>query len=240
MPVTCTPVWQAKWSLRRQLSQERQCQACQPTPTHWPACHRPGTSLPAASITPTTSCPGTRGKVMPGHWPSLVKTSLWQTPQAWTLIRTDPGPGSGIGRSTSSRGPPGRETWATRIVAMRMLLSVCCGVTVGVAVSPESLFLALLRDREEFRQREPGRSEHAGLQKTAAVQPLEPAQFGAAGRGVVGVGSAKYSFPGRAGLEPLRIRHSINCGPETARSGPQVGSLSFFGWRSEANAGGQP
>ena len=37
-----------------------------------------------------------------------------------TLIRTDPGPGSGIGRSTSSRGLPGRETWATRIVAMRM------------------------------------------------------------------------------------------------------------------------
>src|SRR5262249_9785948 len=120
MPVTCAPVWQAKMSPRRQLSQERQCQACQPTPTRWPACHRPGTSFPTASITPTTSWPGTRGKVMPGHWPSLVKTSLWQTPQAWTLIRTAPGPGSGIGRSTSSRGPPGRETWATRIVAMRM------------------------------------------------------------------------------------------------------------------------
>src|SRR5262249_46730648 len=143
---------------------------------------------------------------------------------------TDHDPGSGIGRSTSSRGPPGQETWATRIVAMGMFLSVACGVTVGVAVSPESLFLALLRDREEFRQREPGRSEYAGLQKTAAVQPLEPAQFGAAGRGVVGVGhrgllnfsggrmegsgmnipdgSAKYRFPGRAGLEPLRIRRS--------------------------------
>src|SRR5262249_53654537 len=71
MPVTCAPVWQAKKSPRRQLSQERQCQACQPTPTRWPACHRPGTSLPTASITPTTSCPGTRGKVMPGQWPSL-------------------------------------------------------------------------------------------------------------------------------------------------------------------------
>src|SRR3954453_22600767 len=143
MPVTSAPVWQAKKSLRRQLSQERQCQACQPTPTRWPACQRPGTSLPTASITPTTSCPGTRGKVMPGHWPSLVKTSLWQTPQAWTLIRTDPGPGSGIGRSTSSRGPPGRETWATRIVAMRMFLSVYCGVTVGVTVSPGLLFVRL-------------------------------------------------------------------------------------------------
>src|SRR5262245_36410873 len=61
---------------------------------------------------------------MPGHWPSLVNTSLWHTPQAWTLIRTDPGPGSGIGRSTSSRGPPGRETWATRIVAMKSLQTV--------------------------------------------------------------------------------------------------------------------
>src|SRR5262249_33290147 len=143
MPVTFAPVWQAKKSPRRQLSQERQCQAGQPTPTRWPACHRPGTSLATASITPTTSCPGTRGKVIPGHWPCLVKTSLWQTPQAWTLIRTDPGPGSGIGRSTSSRGPPGRETWATRIVAMRMLLSVSCGVTVGVTVSPGLLLVRL-------------------------------------------------------------------------------------------------
>src|SRR5262249_46528717 len=143
MPVTCAPAWQAKKSARRQLSQEKQCQACQPTPTRWPGCHRPGTSLPTASITPTTSCPGTRGKVMPGHWPSLVKTSLWQTPQAWTLIRTDPGPGSGIGRSTSSRGPPGRETWATRIVALRVCISVSCGVTVGVTVRPGLLFARL-------------------------------------------------------------------------------------------------
>ena len=82
MPVTCTPVWQAKKSPRRQLSQERQCQACHPTPTRWPGCHRSGTSLPTASITPTTSCPGTRGKVMPGQRPSLVIASLWQMPQA--------------------------------------------------------------------------------------------------------------------------------------------------------------
>ena len=82
MPVTCAPAWQAKKSPRRQLSQEKQCQACHPTPTRWPACHRPGTSLPTASITPTTSCPGTRGKVMPGQWPSLVIASLWQMPQA--------------------------------------------------------------------------------------------------------------------------------------------------------------
>ena len=37
--------------------------------------------------------------------PSLVKASLWQTPQACTLIRTWPGPGSGMSRSTSSKRP---------------------------------------------------------------------------------------------------------------------------------------
>src|SRR4051794_7640203 len=168
MPVTCAPVWQAKKSPRRQLSQEKQCQACHPTPTRWPGCHRSGTSLPTASITPTTSCPGTRGKVMPGQRPSLVKTSLWQTPQAWTLIRTDPGPGSGIGRSTSSRGPPARETWATRIVALRMFISVFCGSWMACMRVPRGAnggrgsaviappvvrlrsLLLLLRDRDLF------------------------------------------------------------------------------------------
>ena len=47
-----------------------------------------------------------------------MSESLWQMPQACTLIRTDPAPGSGIGRSTISKGPFGRETCTTRIVAM--------------------------------------------------------------------------------------------------------------------------
>ena len=47
-----------------------------------------------------------------------MSESLWQMPQACTLIRTDPAPGSGIGRSTISKGPFGRETCATRIIAM--------------------------------------------------------------------------------------------------------------------------
>ena len=38
---------------------------------------------------------GTRGYWMPGQWPSLVSESLWHTPQAWTRMRTCPGPGSG-------------------------------------------------------------------------------------------------------------------------------------------------
>jgi hypothetical protein len=53
----------------------------------------------------------------------LVSESLWQMPQASTLIRTDPGPGSGTGRSTISKGPFGRETCTTRIVAMISLQS---------------------------------------------------------------------------------------------------------------------
>src|SRR5581483_2264790 len=61
---------------------------------------------------------------MPGKAPSLVSESLWQMPQACTLIRTAPAAGSGIGRSTISKGPLGRETWATRIVAMRILQRV--------------------------------------------------------------------------------------------------------------------
>src|ERR1700737_2900661 len=55
---------------------------------------------------------------MPGQSPSFVYESLWQIPQAWTLIRTDPAPGSGLSRSTSSKGPFGRGTWTTRIFDM--------------------------------------------------------------------------------------------------------------------------
>ena len=42
---------------------------------------------------------------MPGNNPSLVKESLWHTPQDCTLIRTCLAPGSGISLSTISRGP---------------------------------------------------------------------------------------------------------------------------------------
>jgi hypothetical protein len=58
---------------------------------------------------------------MPGINPFFVTESLWQTPQAWTLIRTDPAPGSGISRSTISNGPPARGTWTTRILGINVL-----------------------------------------------------------------------------------------------------------------------
>src|SRR5262249_9675770 len=64
------------------------------------------------------SWPGTLGKVRPGQSPALVKTSLWQTPQASTLTRTLPGPGSGRSRSTSSSGPLALATCTTRILGM--------------------------------------------------------------------------------------------------------------------------
>src|SRR6266567_5433168 len=64
---------------------------------------------------------------MPGQAPSFVSTSLWQTPQACTLIRTCPAPGSGISRSTIWKSDPGLETCATFIVAT---------ATVVVAINP--------------------------------------------------------------------------------------------------------
>jgi hypothetical protein len=30
-----------------------------------------------------------------GQWPSFISESLWQMPQAWTSIRTQPAAGSG-------------------------------------------------------------------------------------------------------------------------------------------------
>jgi hypothetical protein len=50
--------------------------------------------------------------------PSFVKESLWQMPQAWTLILTVPARGAGISRSTSSKGPFGRATWTLRILGI--------------------------------------------------------------------------------------------------------------------------
>jgi hypothetical protein len=55
---------------------------------------------------------------MPGQVPSFVNESLWQTPQASTLMRTNPAPGSGISRSTISIGPFILAICATRIFGM--------------------------------------------------------------------------------------------------------------------------
>jgi hypothetical protein len=105
---------QAKKSPRRQASQYPRLPPCQPTPTRWPAV-QPATSRPTASIVLTTPWPGTRGYWRPRMAPSLVSESLWQMPQACTLILTEPAPGSAISRSTIARAAPGAATGTARI-----------------------------------------------------------------------------------------------------------------------------
>src|SRR4029077_16050785 len=73
-----------------------------------------------------------RGNCKPGHNPSLVKRSLWQTPQACTLMRTWPGPGDGISRSTISKSPCALETCATVIFAILYFASRVRWMCVGL------------------------------------------------------------------------------------------------------------
>src|ERR1700674_765480 len=56
------PFAQFTKSPRRHARQVPSCPPCQPTPTRWPFCHS-FTPEPSSSITPATSCPGTRGYV---------------------------------------------------------------------------------------------------------------------------------------------------------------------------------
>src|SRR5580700_8490826 len=67
---------------------------------------------------------------MPGHKPSFVSTSLWQTPQACTLMRTCLASGLGTSRSTISKSAPGLGTCATFI----------CAAFIGTTVA---LFVAI-------------------------------------------------------------------------------------------------
>src|SRR5450631_426094 len=113
MPVIF-PFWQRTKSPRRQGSQVKQWPPCHPTPTRWPG-FQLVTSAPTASMRPAISCPGIRGYWMPGQWPSFTRASLWQIPQASTLMRTWPRAGSGMFLSTSSRFPPALLTWTTFI-----------------------------------------------------------------------------------------------------------------------------
>src|SRR2546422_10815661 len=72
---------QFKKSPLRHAEQVPSWPPCQPTPTGSPFVQF-STPAPTSSITPMTSCPGTRGYEMPGTRPSLTITSLWQIPQA--------------------------------------------------------------------------------------------------------------------------------------------------------------
>src|SRR5260221_13744247 len=55
---------------------------------------------------------------MPGQVPSFVRESLWQIPDACTLMRTCARPGSGTSRSTIWKAPLALGTWAARILGM--------------------------------------------------------------------------------------------------------------------------
>src|SRR3984893_1428144 len=55
---------------------------------------------------------------MPGQRTSFVSPSLWQIPQACTLIRTCPAPGLGISRSTIWKSAPGLGICAAFIGAI--------------------------------------------------------------------------------------------------------------------------
>src|SRR4029450_3170232 len=101
-----------------------QCPPCQPMPTRSPFA-QPSTRSPTVSTTPATSCPGTRGYVIPGMRPSFVSTQLCPIPFPPPRTRTWPGPGAGMSRSTISSGPPARDIWTTRILDMLCLSSTC-------------------------------------------------------------------------------------------------------------------
>src|SRR5580704_18045514 len=125
---------QLRKSPRRHSGQVLSWPPCQPTPTRCPLLHAE-TPSPTASMTPATSCPGTRGYLIPGHDPSTVSASLWQTPQACTLIRTCPAPGLGISRSTIWKSVLGLEICATFMVA---------AATDVVAIDPPVEFAAMV------------------------------------------------------------------------------------------------
>jgi hypothetical protein len=74
---------------------------------------------------------GHPGILNPGRQPVFRKASLWQTPQAWTLMRTCPAPGFGTSRSTIWKSAPGAGICAAFIVA----ISTC----VVAMVPPELL-----------------------------------------------------------------------------------------------------
>src|SRR6202020_868250 len=74
---------------------------------------------------------GNTGKLNSGPRAFYRENSLWQTPQACTLIRTCPASGVGISRSTTWRPSPGLETCAAFMVPI---------ATCAVAINPPVYF----------------------------------------------------------------------------------------------------
>src|ERR1700722_3238857 len=98
---------------------------------------------------------------MPGKAPSFVRTSLWQTPQACTLMRTCPAPGFGISRSTISNSPPALE--------------ICAAFMGAIAIFVVAMFSPLNFKYWYYEVRREG----AGLNCARQLFTLTSAVFGA-------------------------------------------------------------
>ena len=90
-------------SPRTQNSQVPQAEKIQATPTR-----SPGRNMwhdgPRAFTRPTTWCPRMIGRWRGGVLPSISSSSVWQTPQVCTLIKSSPSTGTGSARSAFRSG----------------------------------------------------------------------------------------------------------------------------------------
>jgi hypothetical protein len=66
------------------------------------------------------------GDGLTGQSPLAACRSVWQTPQAAIVTSTWPGPGSGIGTSSMTRGCPSALTTAARIVFAIVFIPARC------------------------------------------------------------------------------------------------------------------
>src|SRR6202162_3613496 len=110
--------------------QTPQCPPYQPTPTRWPF-FQVVTAEPTSSITPAISWPVTSGYFKPDHWPATASASLWQTPQAWTRMRTQFGFGDGISLSTICNGPPGAGMRMDFMTHYRIVVNQSRSASIG-------------------------------------------------------------------------------------------------------------
>src|SRR5207249_2719852 len=188
--------WQLRKSPRWHSRQVPSRPPCQPTPTRCPFFHAE-TPAPTSSTVPATSCPGMRGYWMPGHKPSFVSTSLWQTPQACTLMRTCPKSGSGISRLTISKSPPGLEICATFIGATSGFAA-----TLSVAINPPDNFVTVV----EKQWLSPARQvdTHTSYPATSRSLRVRPAYRAEGLRRRTPIG--KDSFPFRKRFAAIRTR----------------------------------
>src|SRR2546423_14051820 len=131
-----------------------------------------------------------RGSCSPGNPPDFTNASLWQMPQAWTLIRTEAAFGSGIGRSTTSNGPPALETWTAFIF-----------LDVSAMIAPSLSLFDDVRGREHGRSAG-GAQPPGGGARSLLVEVAED-EVGDPHRGVGGDVVAAAVLAARTGVAAL-------------------------------------